>query len=306
VNDTNAHALMNLICLAELGQRCDLVLLYLGAVGLLNDLLMQNMQSGAQQEEPTAAQQPHNRKRNAEEIEVDPTSDFAAVQILYLIDSGDMCTSPAVSELLLQMVIECLETLPARLLALFDSSSSSTLSSSSFSKYAKTNAEGRAHDEPDEGTSFLDWFSYCYSSTVGKEVEIKTTMFAMLFVTRPEIRYQLSPKMLRSLMKKLGSNYLSELLQLEEIFQGHMCLINDHFEELKVKYTEILSSKPGLVIFVFLRKDRRKDVVDVVRDRLSWKEFSVDWGGEYIPSSRVQVVLVRLTEKENFNFNGNA
>ena len=113
----------------------------------------------------------------------------------------------------------------------------------------------------DEGTSFLDWFSYCYSSTVGKEVEIKTTMFAMLFVTRPEIRYQLSPKMLRSLMKKLGSNYLSELLQLEEIFQGHMCLINDHFEELK---------------------DRRKDVVDVVRDRLSWKEFSVDWGGDYI------------------------
>ena len=110
-------------------------------------------------------------------------------------------------------------------------------------------------------------------------------MFAMLFVTRPEIRYQLSPKMLRSLMKKLGSYSLSELLQLEEIFQGHMCLINDHFEELKVKYTEILSSKPGLVIFVFLRKDRRKDVVDVVRDRLSWKEFSVDWGGDYIPSS---------------------
>ena len=262
VNDTNAHALMNLICLAELGQRCDLVLLYLGAVGLLNDLLMQNMQSDAQQEEPTAAQQPHNRKRNAEEIEVDPTSDFAAVQILYLIDSGDMCTSPAVSELLLQMVIECLETLPARLLALFDSSSSSTLSSSSFSKYAKTNAEGRAHDEPDEGTSFLDWFSYCYSSTVGNGVDIKTTMFAMMFVTRPEIRYQLSPKMLRTLMVKLGSPYLSVLLQLEEIFQGHMCWINDHFEELK---------------------EKKKEVVTVVHDRLSWKEFSVEWGGDHIP-----------------------
>ena len=270
--DANCDRFMNLITFAVLGHRCDIPILFLGSMGKLRQLLLEDMQPSTGEDaedgdgdgdgdDDDASPSSNHRKRRASDISQTSHSleNFAAFQVLFALDSGTFCVGPAVESGLWKIILECLR-LPVVVSRLY-TSSTIMQSSPSPSKHAKTSSK------TDENTklgkvsfgpkmypatnieSLIDLFDPENVSVSlltemvarrGDCSKIKTTEFALLLVSHPEIK-DLSTNTLSHLMFSTGSKNLQILMEMHSTFVEHVDWIREHHIELEAKDERLMS-----------------------------------------------------------------